>query len=71
MTMTRAYADTFPRRQAYSGQTYDGRQIIGFEGYEAVQQRDGSWTLIATPGGHDAARQGNWDTVAQLAQIGA
>ncbi len=52
--MPKTYADEFPRKQEYQKDTYDGRKVIGFKGYEAIQQVDGSWTLIATEGGHDA-----------------
>jgi len=46
-------ADTFPRREGYRRETYDGRKVIGFPGYEVIEQADGSYLLIRTPGGHD------------------
>lgn len=45
--------DTFPRKQEYTSTTYDKRKVIGFKGYEVIEQKDGSWNLISTPGGHD------------------
>ena len=45
--------DKFPRTQGFERETYDGRKVIVFDGYEAIQQRDGSWNLVVTPGGHD------------------
>lgn len=45
--------DKFPRKQQYERTTYDGRKVIGFKGYELVEQSNGSWNLISTPGGHD------------------
>lgn len=52
--MPKTYSDSFPRKQEYERKTYDGRKVIGFKGYEMVEQSDGSWNLICTPGGHDA-----------------
>ena len=45
--------DQFPRTNGFERETYDGRKVIVFDGYEAVQQSDLSWKLIVTPGGHD------------------
>ena len=50
---TKIYSDKFPR-EGFESETYDKRKVIVFAGYEAIQQPDGSWRLIATPGGHDA-----------------
>ena len=45
--------DKFPRTSGFERETYDKRKVIVFDGYEAIQQKDGSWNLIVTPGGHD------------------
>lgn len=54
MTTTRTLADSFPRKQEYSGTTYNGRAVIGFKGYEVVEDGSGGWVLICTAGGHDS-----------------
>lgn len=45
--------DVFPRVEKYRTLTYDGRPVIGFKGYEVVQDSGGLWVLCFTPGGHD------------------
>lgn len=34
------------QEQTYKTKTYDGRTVIGFKGYEVVEGRDGTWTLL-------------------------